>query len=46
MLKQMMEAKSPKDFIRGYGYKFSQMELFKLIQAVNKMVLYAKLDPT
>ena len=40
----MIEAKSPQEFIRGFGYKFTKVELAKLTNALLKMGTYAKLD--
>ena len=43
-LRQMIEAKSPEEFVKGFGYKFTKVELAKLTKALHKMATYAKLD--
>ena len=43
-LKLMVEAKSREEFIKGFGYKFTKVELAKLTNALLKMGTYAKLD--
>lgn len=40
----MKEAKSPRDFIDGFNYKFTKVELAKLTDALLKMGTYARLD--
>ena len=44
MLRQMVGAKRTQDFIKGFGYKFNQVELAKLTNNLLKMGTYAKLD--